>query len=192
MSASDDDISFQGLGNASAPNLGYCIGASASAPSPWSSEEEARLLQAYHEALNKKLKDRSMEPATTTRGILWAVLKKSPTVDRIHPNGEPHHITLQYDVELNDCLGWIDRCFEVTITEHCWNDRIQALRVELPFWLPNQNLHPHITVSWAEGVQPVESNVMLETNDYESSSHNEILEVETKFHPFIEQSNERS
>jgi hypothetical protein len=52
--------------------------------------------------------------------------------------------------------------FEAQVWAEAWNDRIQALRVQLPEGIPYEEQDPHVTVSYCEGVEPVESNAMLQ------------------------------
>lgn len=96
-----------------------------------------------------------------SQGILWAVLQEPLAIERRHPNGEPHHITLQYGVERSDWEWAIGQEFDAVIWAEVWSDRNQALRVRLPAPLPCCNTYPHITVSWVDGAEPVESNAML-------------------------------
>jgi hypothetical protein len=94
-------------------------------------------------------------------GILWAVLKTPLTVQPLYPEGSPHHITLQYGVERGPWEEIIGLPMTVGAVAECHNARIQAIAVALPTWVQCQNPHPHITVSWVPGAQPVESNAML-------------------------------
>lgn len=94
-------------------------------------------------------------------GILWAVLQSPLAIQPLFPEGSPHHITLQYGVDRKKWEHLIGLPLTVGAVAHCHNDRVQAIAVVLPTWVPCQNPHPHITVSWAAGVQPVEANVML-------------------------------
>ncbi|MBD2156286.1 hypothetical protein [Leptolyngbya sp. FACHB-16] len=97
-----------------------------------------------------------------SQGILWAVFQTPVTIPRRHPNGEPHHITLQYGVEREQFSHLIGHQFEAIITAETWSDRIQALWAYIPSGYPRCNRFPHITVSWVDGVEPVESNALLE------------------------------
>ena len=68
------------------------------------------------------------------KGILWLTVPiglVKNLVQPIYPNGNPHHITLVFGTEehlFKDILGK-----EVTVLayENCWNDRIQAVRVQI-------------------------------------------------------------
>lgn len=97
------------------------------------------------------------------QGILWAVITKPVTINRRFPVGEPHHITLRFGVEREDVQQYEGREFVAYIIEECWNEKIQALKVILPTSIPHDSDRiPHITVSRADGVEPVESNLMLD------------------------------
>lgn len=106
------------------------------------------------------------------KGILWAVLQKPLAVQPLFFEGSPHHITLQYGVEREAWDNIIGLPMTVGALELCHNDRIQAIRVALPTWVQCQNPNPHITISWVEGAQPVESNAMLN-----GSHHSEPLGI---------------
>ena len=96
-------------------------------------------------------------------GILWAVVQSPPALQPIFSEGTAHHITLQYGVEREAWEHLIGLPMTVGANAHCHNDRVQAIAVALPAWCPCQNSHPHITVSWTHGAQPVEANAMLAT-----------------------------
>jgi hypothetical protein len=96
------------------------------------------------------------------KGIFWAVLQQPIAIQQRYPNGTPHHITLQYGVERSDWEWAIGQEFEAIIWEEVWSDRIQALRVHVTQSLVLCcNAYPHITVSWVDGAEPVESNTLL-------------------------------
>jgi hypothetical protein len=105
------------------------------------------------------------------RGILWAVLVQPEQleIDRRYPCGDPHHITLKYDVELGriEALNCLGTEFDAIVWAEAANNRIQALQVKVPGFIPSENPFPHITVSYIEGVEPCESNQMLA--DYASN-----------------------
>lgn len=102
-------------------------------------------------------------------GILWAVLKEPLDLPRRFQCGQAHHVTLQHLIERDAVADLIGLPITVGILEECWNDRIQALKVVLPTWLPCQIPHPHISVSWIKEAHPVESNMML-AEEHESAS----------------------
>jgi len=102
-------------------------------------------------------------------GILWAVIKQPLLIQSRYPLGQPHHITLQYGVDLSNWKHLLDKEFTVTCLYEAWNSNIQAIAVKLPTdipcgsKLPCANKQPHISVSWKQGISPVESNNMLAT-----------------------------
>jgi hypothetical protein len=99
-------------------------------------------------------------------GILWAVVQSPIALQPRYQSGKPHHITLQYGVERQSWEHLIGLPLTVGVLEECWNDRVQAISVALPTWASCSNPHPHISVSWGQDVNPVESNAML------NSEHN--------------------
>jgi hypothetical protein len=124
------------------------------------------------------------------KGILWAELRSPLAIGCVHPNGKPHHVTLKYDIEAENCPPWLGFSFMGVAVEHVWNDKAQALLIELPGWVEElcSNQCPHLTVSWADGFAPAASNVMLETREGASSlPFYEVLEFEICFHPFEDQ-----
>jgi hypothetical protein len=96
-----------------------------------------------------------------TQGILWAVLQEPLTLDRTYPNGEPHHVTLIYGAYRSIWEGWIGQEIEAMPYRLAQNDRVQALAIELEDGVPCINQIPHITISWADDAEPVESNELL-------------------------------
>ena len=101
-------------------------------------------------------------------GILWAVVQSPVALQPRYPAGKPHHVTLMYGVERKDWEHLIGLPVTVGVLEECWNDRIQAISVVRPSWVPCYNPHPHISVSWVEDANPVESNAML-NGEHESA-----------------------
>jgi hypothetical protein len=106
----------------------------------------------------------------TMKGILWLSLDHqiSP-VEVIHNPVNHFHVTLQFGVDLEDWAHLIDQHVELVAVANCYNSKVQALRVILPpdFDTLCANDHPHMTISTADNVRPVESNNML------ASEHNE-------------------
>lgn len=96
------------------------------------------------------------------KGILWAVLDHPISITHRFQVGKPHHVTLVFGTYADNWKHLIGRQFDVEVTAEAWNEKIQALQVSLPDWVPCQNAHPHISVSWAEGTNPVASNALLE------------------------------
>lgn len=102
-------------------------------------------------------------------GILWAVPITPIALPRRYPNAQLHHCTLQYEVERAAMEHLIGLPVTIAVTEEVYSDRIQAVVVVLPTWLPCQNIHPHISVSWVDNATPVEANEMLE-GEYQKSA----------------------
>lgn len=102
----------------------------------------------------------------SSKGILWLTLPgQTSPVGLLHPNPANHfHVTLQFGVdytaEIEELMG---KEVEVVAVADCANDRIQALRINLPEHVRSmcKNDNPHMTISMGEGVKPVESNDML-------------------------------
>jgi hypothetical protein len=95
--------------------------------------------------------------------ILWAVLLDPIPVEARYSCGSPHHVTLIYGVTDPELWrDWVGMEFEAQVWAEAWDDRIQALRVHLPEGIPYEGQDPHLTVSYREGVEPVESNAMLQ------------------------------
>lgn len=117
-----------------------------------------------HREDSQKRSPFSLEECIMPQGILWAVLQAPilNQIDPLYPNGSPHHITLQYGVDKADWVQWEGIEFSATLYEEVWNEHVQAILVKLPTEVPCQNSAPHITVSWAEGHSPAESNSMIE------------------------------
>lgn len=124
----------------------------------------------------------------SNRGILWLSLteQQSP-VGLVHDNPARHfHVTLQFGVEhtpeMEELLGKEVEAFAVA---DCFNERVQALRVSLPDDVASlcSNEHPHMTISSADGVKPVESNTML-AGDHNSSEVSIPLTLRYEFFHF--------
>lgn len=102
-----------------------------------------------------------------TKGILWGVIQSPFIITPRYPVGNPHHCTLQFGVDRENWTHWIDKEFEATTLYEAWNGNIQAVTIQLPDYIPCQNKHPHVSVSWCKGVKPYESNLMLSSKfDY--------------------------
>ena len=99
------------------------------------------------------------------KGILWAVLLSPLDIPKRYPNGEPHHITLKYGVEREDWKHWEGWRFSTKTRFEAWNGNIQAVAMNHPNLgedIDSEIKNPHITISWCDGIKPVESNAMLE------------------------------
>jgi 2'-5' RNA ligase len=71
---------------------------------------------------------------------------------------------MQFDVERSEQYQILeDRDFMILIPSVTYDENIQALRVILPKQITQlcQNDHPHITLSYREGIEPHQSNDML-------------------------------
>ena len=101
------------------------------------------------------------------KGILWltASVQENPLSKNVFQNPPNHfHVTLQFNVELTEEIQkLLGETVEATIVANCYDDRIQALSIALPEDVRAMchNAVPHMTVSMADGVKPVESNAML-------------------------------
>lgn len=124
----------------------------------------------------------------SNRGILWLSLpeQQSP-VGIVHENPARHfHVTLQFGAEftpqVEDLLG---KEVQAVAVADCSNERVQALRVSLPEEVAGlcANEHPHMTISHAEGVKPVESNTML-AGDHDSVEVSTPLTLRFEFFHF--------
>jgi hypothetical protein len=105
------------------------------------------------------------------KGILWLALNPQTfPVPCIHNPVTHLHVTLQFGVNREDWMHLIGCNVEVNVVANCWNDKVQALRVILPeeFDAICGNVHPHITISTADNVRPVESNNMLSSEHHEA------------------------
>ena len=97
----------------------------------------------------------------SNKGILWGVIHSPLIITPRYLQGHPHHVTLQFGVERDDWKGLEGVEFEATALYEAWNGKIQAVAVKLPDCIPCANKYPHISVSWQNGISPVESNLML-------------------------------
>lgn len=109
------------------------------------------------------------------KGIFWLSFpnQQKPSVPAKFDNLAKHfHVTLQFGVDLTpEIQKLLGEAVEVQVVANCFNDRIQALRIELPGNVKAMcnNAVPHMTISMVDGVKPVESNDML------SGEHEELL-----------------
>ena len=95
------------------------------------------------------------------KGILWGVIQSPVITTPRYPQGQSHHVTLQFGVDRQDWKQWEGLEFEATALYEAWNGKIQAVAIKLPDYIPCANKYPHISVSWQSGITPVESNLML-------------------------------
>jgi hypothetical protein len=115
-----------------------------------------------------------------SKGILWGVVQEPVNVAPRYPVGQPHHITLRYGVDRDDWNHLEGLEIEAIALYEAWNNRIQAIAVKLPAYIPCQNRYPHISVSWKTGVAPVESNLMLSTK-YRYQLMSDTIKLKTEF-----------
>lgn len=141
-----------------------------------------------------------------TKGIFWlSAPNQNFFLDDLRLNGvnpvfgqlaNHFHVTLQFGVELtSEIESLLGQQVEVQVVANCFNDRIQALKVELPSSAAVDNLsevdvramcrnaQPHLTLSMADGVKPVESNDML-AGEHDCSSVSFLLMLQFDFFAF--------
>lgn len=128
-------------------------------------------------------------------GILWAVLTEPLSIDRRFSCGEPHHVTLAYGAEKTDFQMWLGTLIPVGCTFEWWGDgssltakQIQAVQVTLPPNVPFKLEVPHISVSWAEGVQAVEATAMIRSPSSHLRQFRRQLEARIEFYEWQEAS----
>jgi len=132
--------------------------------------------------------EQPVEQQESEKGIFWlSVELPQELIDQALYEKRPHsHVTLQFAVERNLLQGKEGETFPVSATAIVHNDRIQAIRVDLPEDIRElcNNVNPHITLSHLDGVPPFESNAML--NDPESiiTPINPPIELQTEMEFF--------
>jgi predicted RNA-binding Zn-ribbon protein involved in translation (DUF1610 family) len=120
------------------------------------------------------------------KGILWAVLRSPVAVLPIFDQGQPHHITLFYDVDKKGFEALIGTEFEATAIANIHNKDIQAIAVLMPPDIPHKP-NPHITISFREGIAPVASNeLMVNDCDRVIMPFNQKLTFKIEFFEFPE------
>lgn len=129
-----------------------------------------------------------MENTPATRGILWLTLptQVAPVQGQFDNSPNHYHVTLQFGVfsdEIPESV--LGQTFWVRVVANCYNDRIQALSVELPEEIDHlcDNAFPHMTISMVSGVRPVESNAML-AGEHTSEPVSFELPLVCEFQPF--------
>ena len=97
------------------------------------------------------------------RGILWITVHPNLKFRPFYNTVAHNHVTLKFNVDSEDYKDVIGREVDVYVSDRCWNDNVEALRVILDPEMTQlcNNEHPHITLSVAPNVAPVESNDML-------------------------------
>ena len=105
------------------------------------------------------------------RGMIWAVpvmrgeFKGLPRRYKNKPGQE--HITLFYDVGIQERAQMIGVRFSVLPVEIVYNGKVEAMVVRLPEGIAHQcRRFPHITLSWEDGFEPNDSNAMLASKEY--------------------------
>ncbi|MFM6728044.1 MAG: hypothetical protein ACKPJF_27080 [Dolichospermum sp.] len=92
-----------------------------------------------------------------------AVLLSQLDIPKRYPNWTPNNITLKYGVERKDWEHWEGWKFSTKTRFEAWNGNIQAVSLNHPDLGEDIKIKsPHITVSWCDGIKPVESNAMLQ------------------------------
>lgn len=120
------------------------------------------------------------------KGILWLSLAEQVSpVDVLYQPSNHLHITLRFNVDFSEVEHLLGREVMVYCYEDCHNNRIQAVRVQLPaeFHTLCQNESPHMTISHLPNVRPVESNNMLQS-EHDSLPCDLVLRTVAAFHAF--------
>jgi hypothetical protein len=121
-----------------------------------------------------------------SKGILWLTIPDQSSPVKPRYNQAQHlHVTLKFNVTLESVKKYLDAEVRVKLVEDCWNDEIQAIKVELPgkYNTLCNNKHPHITISHKRGIKPFKSNEMLDET-YQSEKINKFLKLRVEFYPF--------
>lgn len=109
--------------------------------------------------------ERPIEQQESEKGIFWLSVELPQELrEQALYERQPHsHVTLQFAVERSLLQDKEGETFPVSATAIVHNDRIQAIKVELPEEVKElcTNANPHITLSHKDGVPPFESNAML-------------------------------
>ena len=80
--------------------------------------------------------------------------------NQVHENLFSHHSTIEYKPKKIKGLE-VGKQIDLKITGRLTNDKLDVLLVDNPY---SKNKYPHITLSTAKGVQPVDSNFEIENN----------------------------
>ena len=105
-------------------------------------------------------KNRNSERVVYTALFVDDVAALKAAFPPVHPNEQYHHSTIQY--KPNDGINGISvgAKHSIRVKGRVTTDAIDALLVEND---ASENAYPHITLSTAEGVRPVQSNEEIET-----------------------------
>lgn len=101
-------------------------------------------------------------------GILWAIPLHFPAVQLRHSNTQAPYIALQHGVDRREYADLIGLFVTVGVIGEFYSDRIQAVALLLPSWLPCQDIYPHIALSWVDGAAAIEAGAMLRSGGYKS------------------------
>lgn len=133
------------------------------------------------------------------KGILWlsATNQQPPIPPAFECEARHFHVTLQFGVDWENLdvaiKSMVGEVVMVEALENCKavDGSIQAIRVKLPSDISAicQNAHPHMTISMAKGVKPVQSNSMLHEDHLiepidEIGGKAPIIETVLQFHQF--------
>ncbi len=118
-------------------------------------------------------------------GILWVKVTKEarnvllelcpPKYKKIFAD----HVTLLYNISFDSIP---DELFGskvgIKLKQEKWDSQIQAVGVELPQSIAHMVKNAHITISAKQGVPPVRSNELFESEQVEARSLTENIEIE--------------
>lgn len=79
------------------------------------------------------------------------------------PNVSADHLTISYMPTEDEAMRFVPmvgRRVTLTATAVVANDRVQAVKIK---GIETKRKTPHVTISWAHGAKPVESNDLIET-----------------------------
>jgi len=95
------------------------------------------------------------------KGILWIDnLSSVGALARLEVPAH-RHITLHFGAEKEQYENLIGKQVEFTVESEYCSDRIQAVKVTLPDWVPFAGTIPHCTISHIAEAKPVESSDMI-------------------------------
>lgn len=109
------------------------------------------------------------------RGMIWAVpviRGEFKGIQRRYKNTPGQdHITLCYDVVVQEYANMVGVRFSVLPRDIVYNGKVEAMTVRLPEGIRVQDGRiPHITLSWEDGSEPKDSRAMLNSLEY-SAAH---------------------
>lgn len=122
-----------------------------------------------------------LHPGEYMKGILMGIFHDVVSLHSWYECGKPHHVTLQYGVDKKDWEKAIGRLLVVESIYNCWDENVQALTFDWPnYMVPCGNKHPHMTISYKEGIPPVYSNKMLD-GPHKKIVHRELYLFKVQF-----------